>query len=68
MKNRLYVIISILIMLSLSVVALNRISEANYEFLNSKYRKFINIEINSGSISLQFADKIFTFNNILLKN
>lgn len=68
MKRRLYIIISILIILTLSVMSLNKISEANYEFLNSRYRKFIDIEINSDSISLQFADKILTFNNILIKN
>ncbi|GEM_PF-6812196 len=68
MKRRLYTIISILIILTLSVMSLNKISEANYEFLNSRYRKFIDIEINSDSISLQFADKILTFNNILIKN
>jgi hypothetical protein len=63
MKSRLYITISIIIMLTLSMLALNRISEANYEFLNSKYRKFIDIQINSDTISLQFADKLFTFNN-----
>lgn len=63
MKNKLYITVSILIMLTLSAIALNRISEVNYEFLNSKYKKFIDIEISSDNISFQFADKLFTFNN-----
>lgn len=67
MKRRLYIIISILTILTLSVMSLNKISEANYEFLNSKYRKFIDIEINSDSISFQVANKIFSLDNFFSK-
>lgn len=59
--------ISILIILALSVVSLNKISEANYEFLNSKYKKFIDVNINSDSISFQVANKIFSINNFFSK-
>lgn len=67
MKRKLYIMISILIILALSVVSLNKISEANYEFLNSKYKKFIDVNINSDSISFQVANKIFSINNFFSK-
>jgi uncharacterized membrane protein len=64
MKKKFFIIISILIILILSVCALNTISRANTKFLGSAYDNFFGIHIEEDKISIYFADKEVHFKNI----
>lgn len=67
MKNKVIVTISLLILIILSICALNTISRANTKFLGSDYDNFISIHIEKNNISIQVADKVINFNNIFSK-
>jgi len=64
MKSKILITTSVLILILLSVFALNAVSLANYEFLNLKHKRVISIDVKDQVIDFQIADKVFVIKNI----